>query len=202
MCTCVLSSHGSPKPEHHRAAHWWGRRGLRGDAFSVSMERVWSIHPACSACLSVTLTQLLSFSSLHFCDSPWHQTAVRRSDGISSCKVAASCFKSPAYCTIHHSFLGSTMTQELHKIGRSAIKIDQNAFVGTGNQSLKLRHHSSSFPSCLPTWWCAWLPLMSSDYWSLTFCTHISSFTWAAFITPGRLLRWGKFCKEYSWKVK
>lgn len=107
-------------------------------------------------------------------------SAVRRSDGISSCKVAASCFKSPAYCTIHHSFFGSTMTWELYKIGCRAIKIDQNALVDTENQSLKLRHQSCSFPSCLPSWWCAWLPLMSSDYWSLTFCTHISSFTWAA----------------------
>lgn len=106
-------------------------------------------------------------------------SAVRRSDGISSCKVAASCFKSPAYCTIHHSFFGSTMAWELHKIGCGTIKIDQNALVDTENQSLKLRDHSSSFPSCLPMWWCAWLPLMSSDYWSLTFCTHISSFTWA-----------------------
>lgn len=58
-----------------RTICYWGQeKGWGGDAFSVSMERVWSIHPDCSACLRVRLKELLPFFSLHFCDSPWHQT--------------------------------------------------------------------------------------------------------------------------------
>lgn len=164
-----------------RAVCCWGRRRLRRRClFSFHGQSL--VHPPWLKRLpqreAERTAAIFLFALLWL--SMASNSAVTRSGGISSCKVAAPCFKSPACCTIHHSFFVSTMTWELHEIRRSAIKIDQNALIDTENQSLKLRHHSSSFPSCLPTWWCAWLPLMSSDYWSLTFCTHISSFTWAA----------------------
>lgn len=175
MHLCLMQPQQSQTRTLQRAAAAGGRRRAGSCLFCFHGE----FGPSTlSQCEAERATVLFFFALLWF--SMASNSAVRRSDGISSCKVAASCFKSPAYCTIHHSFFGSTMTWELHQIGCSTIKIDQNALVDTENQSLKLRHHSSSFPSCLPTWWCAWLPLMSSDYWSLTFCTHISSFTWAA----------------------
>lgn len=93
------------------------------DAFSVSMERVWSIHPDCSVHLSVKQKELLSFFSSHLCDSPWHQI-LQPEDLIEYplVKWLLHASRSPAYCTIYHSFFGSRMTRNYTELGAAQLK--------------------------------------------------------------------------------